>query len=498
MKNHPFISYFWQLSPLMGTLMMAMGCTLTPHYCQPPEMNVPTNWHSEPSEGTTHSPSDCFIWWQSLNDPLLNDLMECAAQQNLDLFIAGTRVLEARLAATGKTAELYPHVDGSLTAGHLQYNKKALINKFLGKHCSSHDHSQKRNLNFFEIGFDATWEIDLFGFHQYENNAAQAKVESSEAKLHDIWVSLAAEIARNYIELRSAQQERELIFQQIENQQETLLLTQELLEIEIASAIDVQQAQEQLNILSAETPLVALRIDKAIHRLSILLGYGPGDLNVELCESRPLPLLPFEKPIGIPSDLLRKRPDIRLAERELAAATESVGSAVAALFPRLSLYGFIGDIGASLRSLTNGTGATWFAAPQLLFPIFNSRLLTQDVKLNKIRAQQALFQYQKTVLEALEEAENAIASLRYAMERNAYLTQAQQAKEETYLLTEELFHRGIKDYLELLAVQRQILMGNKISLQNQTHLLLHYVALYKALGGEWNLPKALSTCASVD
>jgi len=480
MRNLIRSVYFWQIS-MLGLLT---GCTVGPKY-EPPKMDVPCEWHTPPSDGMSAAESDCFTWWESLNDPLLNSLMQRAAQQNLDLFLAGTRILEARLARKGKEAERYPHVDGSVTGGHLYMSKDVLRSGILG----AHRKHPKRNYNFFEVGFDANWEIDLFGYNKHEENAAQAKLESAEESLCDVWVTLSAEIARNYIELRGLQLRTQMILENIEDQKESIHLTHQLVDIGWASAIDLLQAEEQLSLLISQKPLLELSTDKAIHRLSVLLGCAPGELYPELCEIQQLPQLPYEKPIGLPSDLLRKRPDIRRAERNLAAATESVGSAVAALFPRFSLYGFVGEVGTRLRSFTNGSSPTWFAAPQLLFPILNSRLLTQDVELNKIQAQQALFEYQKTVLEALEEAENAMASFRYEWERNGHLNNSQAIDITAYQLTLQLYQRGIKDYIEVLSTHRSLLSAQDGYLQSQIDLLLHFVSLYKALGGGWDITK---------
>lgn len=357
--------------------------------------------------------------------------------------------------------------------------------------CGKHDHC-KRNVNFFEIGFDADWEIDLFGFQKHELNAAQAKLEMANANLCDVWVTLSAEIARNYIELRGYQQRKLLIDATILTQQESVKLTEELLQIGTASSIDLLQAQEQSALLAAEKPYVDLAIEKSIHRLSILLGYTSGDLYAELCEPHDLPCLPCEKPIGIPSDLLRRRPDIRRSERNLAAATESVGSAVAALFPRFSIMGFAGEISTKLKSMTNGNGAAWFAAPQLLFPIFNSRMLRQDVEVSKIQTSQALFEYQKTVLAALEEANNAIAAFRYENDRNASLLQAREIDIKASQLMMDLYQKGVKDYLAVLITNRTLLAVEESYLQSRINLLLHYISLYKALGGAWNIKECLN------
>ena len=331
-------------------------------------------------------------------------------------------------------------------------------------------------------------EIDLFGMKKHEINALKAKIDSSEAEFCHIRITLSAEVARNYIELRGLQQRLKVMARDIDAQKETLQLTTNLIDFGFADAVDQMQAEEQLSLLSAQKPQIELSIHKTIHRLSLLLGYTPGHLFDELCEPCMLPSLPCETPIGIPSELLRRRPDIRKAERELAAATELVGSAVAALFPRLSLQGFIGDI----STLCSGS-FTWFADSQVLFPIFNSKLLEQDVAINKIKAGQALYEYKKTVLAALEEAENAIASFHYERERNRSLKQAQETSKEAYELALQLYRSGFKDYLEVLITHRSLLSAEDAYLQSQMELLFHYISLYKAIGGGWNVIEPCDT-----
>lgn len=461
-----------RLQHLLLTLFLA-GCTVGPRY-EPPIAAIPDQWQSAGGECRS---IDDFVWWEALNDPILNDLLYETANENLDLSLASSRIREARLEVKGKNSSLYPHLDASLTGGHLYYKDKGLIREVLG------GKNRKRNSHFFEAGFDASWEIDLFGAAQHEINAAQARLEGAEEGLNDAWVTLSAEVARHYVELRSLQQRRLILLDNIESQKETLALMAELLGIGIGSSVDQLQSEGQLNLLVAQRPLLDDSIEKTMLRLSILQGKQPGHLNPLLCHPEKLPMLPCEKPFGVPSELLRRRPDIRKAERELAAATESVGTAIASLFPRLTLYGFAGDIGSQLKNLSNGSGLVWFAAPQLLLPIFNSRMLQQDVELNKIRAEEALINYQRTVLNALEEAENALASFRYESERSQFLEQAVQKDQEAYRLILDLYHRGVKDYLEVLAASRSLLASQDAYLQSRTSLLIGYIAIYKALGG---------------
>ena len=462
---------------LFSLNFMLWGCSIGPKY-EPPIVEVPSEWNSDLSEGMQSDPSDSIIWWQALNDPILDSLIERAASQNLDLYIAATRILEARMEEKGGIAELYPHIDGTASYGHAQYNQK-MLKEVLGD-CSkggSHD----KNINFFEVGFDAEWELDLFGMQKHEISALKAKIEAAQDEYCQIWVTLSAEVAKNYIELRNLQMHLEIIQKNIRAQKDNLQLTQSLIQAGFAGTIDQRQAQRQLSSLAAESPQIELGIHKAIHRLSILLGLIPEELFAELSQPCQLPQVPVQKPVGIPSELLQRRPDIRKAERDLAAATERVGSAMAARFPRLSLTGFIGDLGAM-----HSDSFTWFSGSEVLAPIFNSKLLKQDVDFNKIKVQQALYEYQKTVLAALEETENAIASFHYEMERNRHLADAYKVSQEAYQLTHTLYKNGLKNYLEVLVVDRSLITAEEAYLQSQADLLYHFISLYKALGGGWD------------
>jgi multidrug efflux system outer membrane protein len=464
-------------------LILALsGCSVGPKYV-PPEMDIPSAWHSAEVDDTYVETLD-FVWWESLNDPTLNSLIERAAVQNLDIYIAASRVCQARRIHAGKKGDRLPHVDGSLGYYHAYYNQNTL-NDLLGtKRCARH--SGKKNVDIFEIGFDADWEIDLFGKTTHELCALKAEIESAQESLNDAWITLSAEIGRNYIELRGYQQHLSLVSKHIEAQQETVALTNDLANVGLANTINQNQSQEQLSLLEAKKPLLEQEINKAIYRLSVLLGYPPAELYDELTSTCPtLPLLPAGNPISIPSELLKRRPDIRKAERELAAATERIGSAVADRFPRFSLRGFIGDINTHLPSLFGSASNTWIAGPQLLQPLFNSRMVEQDIQLNTIKAEQVLFEYQKTVLTALEETENAIGAFHNEIIRNKHLANALNASQEAYNLINDLYQQGFKDYFEVVATQRSLLNNEETFIQSNIDVLIHYISLYKSLGGSF-------------
>lgn len=471
---------FWKFS----LLLFMFSCQVGPKY-EPLEVETPEDWQSPPFLGMEREMPECFVWWECLNDSVLNSLLEQAAEQNLDLAIAVERILEARQELKGSDANKYPHIDGSATYGHAQFNQTTL-NRFLNV-ASKHSKGQ-RNIDLFEVGFDAEWEIDLFGVNRHERNAVRAQLEAVEADFRQIWVTLSAEIARNYVELRTLQQKRLLLQNNIDTQKETLQLVGRLAKTGFLGEADIKTAEQQLLTMLAQEPQLDLSILKTIHRISILLGYSPADLVAELSVVYPLPSLPTKQPIGLPSELLRRRPDIQKAEREVAASIEQVGVAVASLFPRLSLRGFIGDI----SSLCSGS-FTWFAGSQMLFPIFNSKLLKQDVKINEIKARQAMLAYQKKVLEALEEAENGIASLHFELERNDLLWQAKQANIRTYELTFDLYTKGFKDYLEVLVAYRSQIAAEEAVIQSEAELLFDYISLYKSLSGGWDIASCLKT-----
>jgi multidrug efflux system outer membrane protein len=417
-------------------LFFFTGCSKGPEYIQP-DIEVPCEWNFEHAAELSSENVECYRWWESFNDPILNFLIEQAANQNLDLNLAMTRILESRLAVKGGQASLLPHVDGSISSSYASYNQR-IINDILGCHGCNRG---QRNINLFESGFDAEWELDLFGMKKYKNQALEALSMASEEDFSNAWITLSAEIARAYIELRGLQQRLIVLDANIRSQQDTQELTSSLIAGGFIGEFEQIQVNDQLSILISQKPQLENLIYRNIHHLSILLGYLPGELTCHLNTFGSLPELPSCRPIGVPSELLRRRPDIRKAERELAAATAEVGVAVAALFPRISLTGFIGEIATAC---TKGSFIA-FGGPQVLFPIFNSKLLENDVCLNRIKAEQAFIQYQKTVLEALEETENAIAAFHYELEKTQSLEQRKNSSQSAYNMVLQLYKNGLKN-----------------------------------------------------
>lgn len=445
------------------------GCSVAPRYV-PPVIPLPDQWHSPLCPSLAIEPSETFVWWEALEDPMLNYLLEKAAEQNLSLHIALNRIKQARQSRKGAEAGLYPQIDGTLSYNRFQGDKKFLRN-FLAK--------ESHKFTVYEMGLDTAWEIDLFGKQAHEIAAQSAYCGAAEETLRDGWVMVSAEIARSYIELRAAQKQLELIENNIENHREALELSKGLVSTGLGSLLQQRQAQEELYSLYGEKPLIELTIEKTIHHLAVLTGFCFEEAEELLRAAAPLPKLPENNPIGYPSELLRRRADIRHAERQLAAATELVGSATAALFPRFSLKGFIGNIASHLSS----HGLSFWASPELLLPIFNSSELQQDVTLNKIKVEEALYTYQKTVLEALEEAENSIAAFNSYRQRAHYLGEIVELYEGSGAISQQLYQQGFNNYIDLLAEKAASIRAQESYLQSEKELFFEYIFLYKALGG---------------
>lgn len=461
-----------KIFPLLASTALLASCMAGRTY-EPPLTELPEEWPYNFTESFEKDSPDCFHWWSALEDPWLTFLIEQAAHYNLDLSLASSRVLEARRMEKSGSALLYPHVDATAAYQHAQFSKKT-INHILGTHL------RKNHLDLFEAGFDAEWEIDLFGKNRHERKALEAQSASTEAEFTSVWISLSAEIAKNYIQLRGWQLKSQSIEKKKELQKEIVCLTQSLLEAGFVGPEQQWKAEEQFHLLSANKKNIEEEITKILHRLSVLIGFSPRELVDDLQEISTLPSLPIHKPIGIPSELLRRRPDIRKAERDLAATVEQKDAAIAALFPRISLTGFIGEIGIF------GAGTTaWTVGPQLLCPIFNSKALKQDVDLSKIKVQQALCEYQKTILLALEETENALASFSYSQEKNQDFARSLKLNQMIFIQTEQLYNIGMKNTLDFLTQSISLAQAEENYQESQMTLLIDYVVLYKALAGGW-------------
>jgi multidrug efflux system outer membrane protein len=322
-------------------LLLIGGCTVGPNY-QKPDLAVPSKWQEAQQTGIDTRSAELTRWWTAFNDPLLNSMVERAVRSNLDLRLAEARIREARASRAVTAAGEWPAVDVSSSYKRIRSSENAFAVSPQGGGGPSSFPGGNLDQNFYQAGFDASWEIDVFGGVRRSVEAADATIEANVENRRDVLVTLLGDVARNYIDLRGFQRRLLVARANLKSQQDTLDLTKVRFQAGLASDLDVAQQEGQLNTTAAQIPTLESSLKQAAYRLDVLLGSQPGGLWDQLSKARAIPSLPPEVLVGLPSELLRRRPDIRTAERQLAAATAQIGAATADLFPKFSLTGTAG------------------------------------------------------------------------------------------------------------------------------------------------------------
>lgn len=473
----------------LALLLAVSGCAVGPNYHRP-DTKVPEKWSAPANEGNTA----CLTqWWTTLKDPALDSLIQRAADANLDIQIAEARVREARAARGWTLADFLPVANATAKYSHAQIRKPAssgntggVVGTLIGAVFVGNKTNIKRQVDLFQTGFDASWEIDVFGGKRRAAEAAKADLEAAQSGRDDVMVSLLAEVARDYLELRGAQGRLDIAQSNLHGQEDTLQLTRARYEAGLVSELDVKRAEAQLETTQSQLPNLHTAMWRSIHHLSILLGQEPNALAEELSKPADLPIAPPEIPAGLPSELLQRRPDIRVAERQLAAATAHIGEATADWFPKFSLTGTFGAESGRFDTLNLGKNRVWSYGPSVDWAILNAPRIWSNVKLQNARQEQALHQYQKIVLTALEETENSLMAYTNEQQRYASLTKAADANRRAVSMANELYTKGLVDFLNVLDGQRSLYEAEDQLMQSRTTVLTNLVALYKVLGGGWD------------
>jgi multidrug efflux pump len=429
-----------------------------------------TNWHPLPT---------AVRWWRGFNDATLDRLIEQAVATNQDLRLAAARVREAR--ALHKVAVLQGVPQVAAVAGYNQSLSSRDAIPFGDLPRSS------RELALYDAGFDASWELDLFGRVTRSVEASTAEVEAFMAQRQEILVSLIAELARNYIELRGAQQELDVARQNAANQAETAEIILARLKAGRATELDAARVRTQLNATRALIPPLEANVKQTIYRLSVLAGQAPTTLEPELAKPSPLPVLPSFVSLGSPDALLRRRPDIRAAERALAAATARVGVETANLFPRVTFNGNLGVSASEISGLFKAGADTYAFGPRISWAALDFGRLRARLQAAGARAEAQLARYEKTVLLALEETEDALVAFGKAKARHEYLEAANRDAAAAVTLALQRYKSGIEDFLSVLDAQRTQLTVQEQCARSETQTAAALVAVYKALGGGWEL-----------
>ena len=452
------------------------GCAVGPDY-HPPQTNAPPQWASPLAGGETNGPVDLAAWWEKFGDTNLDSFMITAVQSNLTLHIAEARVREARAQKDVVAGSLWPSLGSSGSYSRNLYGKH--------EYPPLAGFGVPLSYNLYNAGFDAAWELDIFGGTRRTVEAANADLVAAEYGRRDVLVSLLAEVARNYIGARSYQQRLAITRDNIRVQQDSLNLSSNRFENGLSSDLDVQQATALLTATEAQLPSLETGFAQSVYHLAVLLGQPPGTLVEEMSAVKPIPLTPPEVPVGLPSDLLQRRPDVQQTERELAAATARIGEAKADLFPKFSLTGMAGLESVSASDWFNYGSRYWSAGPTVQWELFEAGSLVANVHVKNARQEQALAAYQQTVLAAMEDTENALTAYAKEQIRRRSLFQSVQADQQAVELSTQLYQSGLADFLHVLDSERSLYEAQDALVQSDQAVSLNLVQLYKALGGGW-------------
>jgi NodT family efflux transporter outer membrane factor (OMF) lipoprotein len=459
-----------RLTPL-GCVALLAGCVMVgPHYVAPTPsaLQVPSSWQGRlPS---TEAGLEIADWWQHLGDTMLTRFITQALHASPDVQSARARFREARARRRLAGANLWPTVGASATAQHRESSK-----------ASGTGDSQ----DLYDAGFDASWEPDIVGGQRRALEAASADLEGATASLHDAQVTLAAEVARNYVEARSLQGRITIARANLTNQSEILEITEWRVQAGLAGSLDAEQARTNVEQTRASIPPLETSLAEAQHRLATLLGMAPDALREDLASPSPIPQIPDPLTIGIPADILRQRPDVAAAERTLAAETARIGEAMAARYPSLKLSGSVGLEALTLAALTNGSSFVASAVGSLAQTIFDGGRIGAQIEIQNAVQQQALVAYQAAVLTALEEVENALVSLANHRSRATALTRGVESARNAALLARHQYTAGIIDFQTLLDTERTVLSVEDSLNAAQADSTAAVIQLYKALGGGW-------------
>lgn len=464
------------------------GCKVGPDFKQP-ETESPAAFGHTGADGTdatklaTGDRPPEVIWWKTLGDPALDGLIDRAVAANYDLKAAQARVREARALRGIVAADGLPMVDLNAFYDRSKGSENVGFRRGSGGGSVTVNPGQQQDL--YQAGFDASWELDVFGRVARNVEAADADIQVAENNRRDVLVSLLSETARNYVELRGFQQQLSIARSNIDLQEQTVRLTRSRFEAGLTSDLDVSQAEAQLASTRSQVPVFDRGVYEAIHRLSVLIGRPPGTLEAELIAPARIPVPPDQISVGIPSELLRRRPDIRRAESDIAGATARIGAATADLFPRFSITGSFGVQSDNFGDFPDATSRFWSIGPAVRWPIFEGGRIRANIKLQDAKEEQALYQYQQTVLRAFEEVENALVAFTREQDRRRSLSSAVDSNQRAVDLANQLYSNGLADFQRVLDSQRALFLAQDALVGSDRAVTASVIALYKALGGGW-------------
>lgn len=440
------------------------------------------------------APINLSLWWKTFDDPILNNLIDRAVSANLDLQVAIARLRQARAQYGVVYAGLFPEVDatGNITRQRVSPNGPALIDvprtvteptagggtKQVPTHFSP-------TYSLFQAGFDSTWEMDVFGGQKRDVESAEADIQAADEDVRDALVSLLAETARNYIEYRALQRRLALVYQDINTEQQTVEVTRARFKAGLTSDLDVARAEAQVKTTAAELPQFRGELEASLQTLAVTLGTTSDTIRAELTDTKPIPIGPPNVPVGLPSELLRRRPDVRAAERRIASASAQIGVATAELFPNFSLTGTLGFQSTHFKSWFNAHSGYWSIGPSVNWPVLDWGRIKSNIHVQEAITQQNLLIYQKTVLQAISDVETSLNNYANERDRRNQLADAVNAQQRALDLANQLYKQGVGEFLDVLDAQRSLFLAQDTLAQSDQAVSSDLVSLYKALGGGW-------------
>jgi outer membrane protein, multidrug efflux system len=474
-----------------ATLAVLTGCKVGPNFKAPQEP-VPDQYSGTASaapQTTADAPPESSFWWQQFHDPQLDALEDKAAAGNLDLKAAYLRIVESRVQVQSARAQGLPSLNASASYNREELGLAGIVKS---QHIDTSSPAAgglisqlEKPVNLYQLGFDASWELDLFGKVRRSVEAADAQALNAVESRNDVLISLQAEVAQTYFQLRAAQVLRQITADQIAAQRDVVDLTQSRQQHGLAGEADVATAQAQLANLQSTLPPYEQSVATSKHALAVLTGQNPEAMDAEFADNGTLPAVPGVIPVGLPATLARRRPDIRASEAALHAATAQIGVAVAEFFPDITLSGTLG-----LRNLSPGYLFQWDSkfytfGPTVSIPLFHGGALDANVKLSRAQAAEAALSYRKSVLTALQEVEDGLTSLHQDALRSAALQDSVNANQRALEVDLNSYNHGLTTYISVLTVQLQTVQAKQQLAQAQLAQNTDLVKLYKALGGGW-------------
>jgi outer membrane protein, multidrug efflux system len=468
------------LVPLALLFFMAAGCvSVGPDYVRP-VVPVNADWHTPRAGGVKPNAAvdqSISAWWTTLNDPVLSTLIDRAVAGNLDLKNARARVRESRARLGSSKADFFPTLSAegssmrSTSAGGM-----ATTEGISGLGQTTNDYSAK---------FDASWELDIFGGTRRSVEASDADLGASQEDLRDTLVSLVSEVALNYINARSYQARLAAAEDNLVAQTETYKLVDWRKQAGLSDELAVEQAKYNLENTRSQIPSLRTGLEEAMNGIAVLLGEQPGKVHALMEKRAPIPTTPLEIAVGVPADTIRRRPDVRRAERQLAAQTARIGVATADLYPKFSLSGSIGLEAPSLGNLFLSKSKTNSAGSSISWSLFRGGAIRQNIEVQSAVQEQYLIKYEFAVLTALKDVENALISYAEEQKRSQALREASQAAQKAVELAQNKYQAGLTDFTTVLDAQRSLYSYQDQAAQSYGTVTSNLIRLYKTLGGGW-------------